>query len=117
MGRDEEISNQQPVEVTMKLITKEVLKKLKPFGTYSEASPENIPIAVKFFTPDSNWTWWIVEGEVQEDADIRMYGLVEGFEREWGYVMLSELQSARGSLGLPVERDLWFDKKTIADVQ
>ncbi len=31
-----------------------------------------------------------------------------GFEEEWGYSLLSEIASARGPLGLPVERDLWF---------
>jgi hypothetical protein len=28
---------------------------------------------------------------------------------EWGYFVLSELESARGPLGLPIERDLYFE--------
>jgi hypothetical protein len=29
-------------------------------------------------------------------------------ESEWGYFVLSELQAAKGPLGLPIERDLYF---------
>jgi hypothetical protein len=32
------------------------------------------------------------------------FGYVQGIEAEWGMVSLSELQSIRGALGLPVER-------------
>jgi hypothetical protein len=33
--------------------------------------------------------------------------LVVGFEREFGYFSLSELQTARGVMGHPIERDLY----------
>ena len=58
---------------------------------------------VKFFTPDSSWTWYASEfdGEM-------FYGLVVGFEPELGSFSLTELQSVRGKLSLPVERDKWF---------
>lgn len=101
----------------MKLVTKEILKRLKPFKTYEGKPHDEIPIAVKFFTPSSSWTWWVIEGEVQEDGDILFFGLVQGFEQEWGYFSLSELQSVRGPFGLPIERDKYFGDKTIADVE
>jgi Protein of unknown function (DUF2958) len=36
------------------------------------------------------------------------FGLVDGHERELGYFSLDELEDVRGSMGLRVERDLYF---------
>lgn len=74
---------------------------------YAQEGAEDATVHFKFFTPDSNWTWYVTEGE-EDDGDIRFFGYVVGFEREWGYFMLSELEKARGPLGLPIERDLHF---------
>ncbi len=79
-----------------------------------EKTPDPI-VHVKFFTPDSNWTWFITEGSVDED-DFRLFGYVVGLEEEWGYVMLSELQSARSPLRLPIERDLYFQSGPFSEV-
>jgi hypothetical protein len=68
---------------------------------------------VKFFTPDSNWTWYASEF----DGDDIFFGLVSGFAVELGYFSLSELQSVRGPLGLPIERDLHFKPKTLKTLQ
>lgn len=62
---------------------------------------------VKFFTPDSNWTWYATEF----DGDDLFFGLVDGFEKEIGYFRLSELKSVKGALGLPIERDMFFKPK------
>jgi len=67
---------------------------------------------VKFFTPDSNWTWYASEF----DGDDLFFGLVVGSEIELGYFSLSELESAKGALGLPVECDLHFDPKTLKEL-
>ena len=67
---------------------------------------------VKFFTPDSNWTWYASEF----DGEDLFFGLVSGFEVELGYFSLSELQSVKGSLGLPIERDLYFEPKTLEEL-
>ena len=67
---------------------------------------ENVkdPIAhVKLFTPDSSWTWLIVEVDPEERP---CFGLVIGHERELGYFSLNELEEVRGPMGLPIERDL-----------
>lgn len=68
---------------------------------------------VKFFTPDSNWTWYASEF----DSEDTFFGLVSGFEVELGYFSLAELQSARGPLGLPIERDLHFKPQTLNELQ
>jgi len=67
---------------------------------------------VKYFTPDSSWTWYGCE----YDGKDTFFGLVDGHEKELGYFSLSELQSLRGPLGLPVERDLWWKPKTLGEI-
>ena len=62
---------------------------------------------VKLFTPDSNWTWYIIELS-RADKDT-CYGYVVGLESELGYFSLSELESVHGPWGLKIERDLWFE--------
>ena len=45
------------------------------------------------------------------------FGFVVGLEKEWGYFRLSELLSARGGLGLPIERDLYFTPRVFSQVR
>jgi len=66
----------------------------------------------KYFTPDSNWTWYATEF----DGEDTLFGLVEGFEKELGYFSLSELRAAKGPLGLPIERDLHWQPKTLREI-
>ena len=61
---------------------------------------------VKLFTPDSNWTWFIIEFS-KVDAKT-CYGYVQGMDNELGYFTLEELESIHGPLGLAIERDLSF---------
>lgn len=68
---------------------------------------------VKFFTPDSNWTWYASEF----DGENIFFGLVIGFMPEFGYFSLSELEDALGPLGLPIERDLHFDPKSLRELR
>ncbi|MBL8152775.1 MAG: DUF2958 domain-containing protein [Anaerolineae bacterium] len=60
--------------------------------------------SVKFFMPDGSWTWYPTE---YDGADT-FFGLVSGLEVELGYFSLTELEGVKGSLGLPIERDLYF---------
>ncbi len=64
---------------------------------------------VKLFTPDAAATWLLTEA-IPEGPDTRLFGLCDlGLgSPELGYAMLSEIEDVRGSLGLPVERDLYF---------
>ena len=89
----------------MQLLTEELRASLPPL--YAQEGNRNPIVHAKFFTPDSNWTWFITEGGPEGD-DFIFFGYVIGFEEEWGYSALSELESVRGPLGLPIERDLYF---------
>lgn len=96
----------------MKLLTKELRGKLpKLYTTESIPTDEKVAV-VKFFTPDSSWTWYAVEF----DGEDIFFGLVDGHEKEWGYFSLSELQSVRGPMGLPIERDKFFLPTKIKDL-
>jgi len=97
----------------MKLITAEILTRLKANRVdtdwalkSNEPEPDHKPV-LKLFTPDGAATWLLTE--IEQDGDT-LFGLCDlGMgEPELGYVSLSELQSVRGGLGLPVERDMYF---------
>jgi len=95
----------------MKLMTQEVRKKLPPL--YSQEKLGRKAVAkVKFFTPDSSWTWWATEFDGQDT----FFGLVEGHERELGYFSLAELESVHGPMGLAIERDLHWQPKTLEEI-
>src|SRR5579863_8684043 len=82
---------------------------------YSQERNPDPRVHLKFFTPDSNWTWFVTEGE-QRDDDFLLFGFVCGFEEEWGYFVLSELASARGQGRMPIERDLHFQPGPFTEV-
>lgn len=94
-----------------KLLTKEIREKLPSLYSNEELGLLALAI-VKYFTPDSNWTWYASEF----DGEDIFFGLVSGFEVELGYFALSELEEARGPLGLPIERDLHFEPKTLKEL-
>jgi len=98
----------------MMLLTQEIRKRLPPLRAQDSLGGKAVA-HVKFFTPDSNWTWFATEGQAEGD-DFTFFGLVEGFEKELGYFSLAELQSARGPMGLPVERDLHWKPKTLKEI-
>lgn len=94
----------------MKLLTKEIMRKLPRIGA-TDGKDKRECYVVKFFTPDSSWTWWAVEGQPFGDNDYRFFGLVQGHETEWGYFLLSQLQEVRGAFGLAIERDRFYSQE------
>lgn len=82
-----------------------------PYGTENAQEPP--PAIVKLFTPDSNWTWYILEHAPEEDL---AFGLTVGFETELGYISIAELREIKGPLGLKIERDLWWRPRPITQV-
>jgi hypothetical protein len=107
----------------MRLLTQEDLARLQaqdphhPSGPGRELPSTELMVIVKFFTPDSNWTWYAVSASQNEDSgEVHLFGLVDGFEKELGYFCLSELESVRGPLGLPIERDLHWKPVPLSDL-
>ena len=97
----------------MKLLT-EKIKKALPALYSREFGCEDPRFVCKFFDPCGSWTWYVMEGEEKGSGDWLFYGLVDGFEKEWGYFWLSELESVKGSLGLGIERDIFFEDEKVA---
>jgi len=97
----------------VKLLTDELKSRLPPLYA-QEAASEPIVYA-KFFMPGTGWTWYVTEGSPQ-DGDFLFFGFVVGLESEFGYFLLSELESVKNQLGLGVERDLWFREGKFTDV-
>ena len=95
----------------MKLLTKEI-QNILPKLFEQDSKGLNAIAYVKFFTPDSNWTWYATEF----DGDDTFFGLVDGFCKELGYFSLSELENVRGPFGLKIERDLYFVPTTLEDL-
>jgi len=84
-----------------RLLTEAIRKQLPPLYSQDGKGGEAIAYA-KYFL--GGFTWWATEFDGQD----MFFGLVEGQCRELGYFTLSELESVRGPMGLPVERDLYF---------
>ena len=95
----------------MKLLTQEIRKKLPALYSQEDKGGKAV-VYLKMFTPDSSWTWLATEF----DGEDTFFGLVEGHEKELGYFSLKELESVRGPLGLPIERDLYFQPKMLQDI-
>jgi len=81
---------------------------------YSSKEESNPTCHIKLFTPDANWTWYILE---IDEANEMCFGFVVGLEKELGYFNISELESVRGALNLPVERDLSFTPTLLSQVK
>ncbi len=86
------------------LIPNNLLKKLPDL--YETKRSLNPVCQIKLFTPDAQWTWYIIEFSKEDKCTC--YGYVEGWMGELGYFSLEELSAIKGPLGLKVERDLSF---------
>lgn len=100
----------------MKLMTKELETALekRPIGS-QDGKGEDAEVVVKYFNPCGAGTWLITEGEKQENGDWLLFGYCHIFEWEWGYVMLSELESVTLPFGLGIERELYVTGGTVKD--
>ena len=100
----------------MKLMTSEIKQKLPEL--YSQNNVHNPICSLKYFTPDSSWTFYAVEGSQQENRDWLFFGKVVSPvvpEGELGYFSLSELEKIRGPLGLSIERDLYWTPRPLSE--
>lgn len=101
----------------MKLLTKEIERALEKAP--HDQPPAKTRVVVKYFTPDAAASWYITEGERLEDDDWLLFGFCDLGDREMaelGSVLLSQIESVRGGLGLKPERDMYFPDTTLADV-
>lgn len=71
----------------MKLLTKAIEKQLAKYPIYSQdGKGGKAQVICKFFNPCGSQTWYILEGEKQDD-DYILFALLDNMgEREYGYV-------------------------------
>ena len=91
------------------LFSSEIRAALLANGAKTNAGIDHDPFpVVKLFTPDAGATWLL--SELDPDDPDTAFGLCDlgiGYP-ELGTVSITELESVRGQLGLPVERDRAF---------
>ena len=94
----------------MQLLPSELRQSLPPLG--SGDGDENALALVRFYAVDTDWTWYVSEF----DGHDTFFGVVDGFEVEYGYFTLSELSDYRGVWGAPILRDPAFVPKRLAEI-
>jgi hypothetical protein len=98
----------------MELLTDELRAEIPPLYATENITAQDKEVVAKFFFPAGEWTWFVIEGNEEED-DFIFFGYVVGFYPEWGYFTLNELESIEVE-GLSVERDLHFQSGSFRDV-
>ncbi len=107
----------------MRLMNEEIAKRLPPLYS-TDGQGENALVAVKYYIPDKQggdlMRWVITEGERQADGDYLLYGLCDMFCREWGYTLLSDLESITVENGSNEQNQgvqfCLYDNKTVDEV-
>jgi hypothetical protein len=67
---------------------------------------------VKLFNPTGAGTWYLSEYDPETR---RAFGVAIIQEREYGYIDMAELVAFRGRMGLPIERDLYWTPRPLAE--
>ena len=97
----------------MQLLTEELRAQLP--ALYGQEKNEDPTVYLKFFTPDSGWTWFVTEGSFVAD-EFQFFGYVIGQFEEWGYFLLRDLAKSRGPMGARIERELRFKPAPFSEV-
>ena len=82
---------------------------------YSTDGMKQREVQLVFYHPFARWTWYVVEGEKQDDGDWLFFtycksGFGEEFD-EWGYVLLSQFTPDLGILSYVPDRPLVIDNE------
>ncbi|MEA3384708.1 MAG: DUF2958 domain-containing protein [Campylobacterota bacterium] len=99
----------------MELLTQHDLNIIPDLYETENTKMDEKIVYAKFFTPDSSWTWYLIELS-KENNDLA-FGYVIGDEKEFGYWSMSELQEVQGPLGLLVERDTSFQPSEFKNIR
>jgi len=67
---------------------------------------------IKLFDPCGSWSWFISEFD---PATGEAFGIVHGFEKELGYIDLSELANTRGKMGIGIELDMHWTPRALSE--
>ncbi len=96
----------------MELFPEEIRRQL-PLLYSQEHEPDPV-VYVKFFHPNSHWTWYATEYDPQQGL---FFGWVYGDEPELGYFTLHEFEEFQDPLGIGIERDEHFTPMKLSEVK
>lgn len=88
-----------------RLLSKELIDGLPRL--FQQQGVDDPVVYAKFFFPSGGWTWLVTEGQPKGD-DFTFFGYVIGFEAEFGYFSLRELEEVNVK-GIVIERDCYFE--------
>jgi hypothetical protein len=100
----------------MKLLTKEILKKLPPLYATDGKPKDQVMVQLKLFNPNGAGTWYITEYNPEEKLAFGFATLGDPEMAELGYISIQELEEYRGRMGLGIERDIHFDPMPLSEV-
>ena len=98
----------------MRLMTKELEKHFLEVGSQEEV--EDPVIVAKFFNPTGAGTWYATEYDPNDKMFFGYVSIFGGWDDEWGYFSLKELQSGKSTFGTVIERDLYWTEQKIRSV-
>ena len=96
----------------MKLLTKEIIKKLPLLKDLEDPITKDTLVPVKFFNPTGSGTWYVlaIDGEDKEINDNTiLFGITHIQTLELGSFSYSEIKNLKVGFGLKIERDMWWD--------
>lgn len=96
----------------LKLLDEQSCAKL-PALYSNEVLGLNALAQVKFFSPYSGWIWYASEF----DGHDIFFGLIVGYEIEFSYFRLTELRKLRGPLGSHIERDKYYQPRSLCELR
>ena len=100
----------------MTLLTQEILRNIP--ALYSQENVEDPTVWVKYFTPDSGWSWLATEYDPEERL---FFGfVVSGLDPSFHdlcFWTLDDLETSRGSLGHPIERDSSWTPRILSEAK
>ncbi len=96
-----------------KLLKPEIINSIP--NLYETENQEDPICHLKLFLPSSNWTWYIIEIDKQDNNTC--FGLVDGLEQELGYFTIRELENLKGMFGLKVELDTSFKPTKLSKIK
>ncbi len=84
-----------------------------PLIDSTENEPEDKKLVLAHYF-SASWDWYATE---YDPVDRVFFGLVDGFELEYGYFSLAELESVKPKgFRMGIELDLYWDPKPVAQI-
>lgn len=74
----------------MQLMNKELQVGLPKLYDTEDTPTDDMILRIRYYDINSTWEWYLIELEIET---MTAFGYVRGFENEWGYFSLEEMQN------------------------